>query len=150
MPLRPWHRSLISTFIPVFRSTTATDTPAALVERAAALGYAALALTDTNGLYGAVPFCKAAKAAGIAPLLGARDRRRRPRWSARGRAGARAGGLSGALPDRDAAAPGVGGRAPPAADRVSCAGAEKERARKPTGLKAGTLAGTGATPGSPT
>ncbi|MHB8834444.1 MAG: DNA polymerase III subunit alpha [Candidatus Methylomirabilia bacterium] len=47
------------------------DTPAALVERAAALGYAALALTDTNGLYGAVAFCKAAKAAGIAPLLGA-------------------------------------------------------------------------------
>ena len=47
------------------------DTPAALVERAAALGYAALALTDINGLYGAVPFCKEAKAAGIAPLLGA-------------------------------------------------------------------------------
>ena len=48
-----------------------TDTPAALVERAAALGYTALALTDTNGLYGAVPFCKAAQSAGIAPLLGA-------------------------------------------------------------------------------
>ena len=47
------------------------DTLAALVERAAALGYAALALTDTNGLYGAVAFCNSAKAAGIAPLLGA-------------------------------------------------------------------------------
>ncbi len=47
------------------------DTPAALVARAAGLGYGALALTDTNGLYGAVPFGKAAKAAGIAPLLGA-------------------------------------------------------------------------------
>ena len=47
------------------------DDPAALVARAAGLGYGALALTDTNGLYGAVPFCKAAKAAGIAPLLGA-------------------------------------------------------------------------------
>jgi error-prone DNA polymerase len=47
------------------------DDPAALVARATELGYSALALTDTNGLYGAVPFCKAAKAAGIAPLLGA-------------------------------------------------------------------------------
>jgi len=47
------------------------DAPAALVARAAELGYGALALTDTNGLYGAVPFCKAAKAAGITPLLGA-------------------------------------------------------------------------------
>ena len=47
------------------------NTPAALVERAAELGYDALALTDTNGLYGAVAFCKAAKAAGVAPLLGA-------------------------------------------------------------------------------
>ncbi|HWR98422.1 MAG TPA: PHP domain-containing protein, partial [Candidatus Methanoperedens sp.] len=47
------------------------DAPAALVARAAELGYTALALTDANGLYGAVPFCKAAQAAGIAPLLGA-------------------------------------------------------------------------------
>ena len=47
------------------------DTPSALVGRARELGYTALALTDSNGLYGAVPFCKAAKAAGIAPLLGA-------------------------------------------------------------------------------
>src|SRR5512137_727619 len=47
------------------------DAPSALVARAAELGCSALALTDTNGLYGAVPFCKAAKAAGIAPLLGA-------------------------------------------------------------------------------
>jgi len=47
-----------------------TDTPAALVEQAASLGFGSLALTDTNGLYGAVAFCTAAKAAGIAPVLG--------------------------------------------------------------------------------
>jgi DNA-directed DNA polymerase III PolC len=47
------------------------DTPAALVARAAELGYSALALTDANGLYAAVPFCAACREAGIAPLLGA-------------------------------------------------------------------------------
>ena len=75
------------------------DTPAALVERAAELGYCrALALTDTNGLYGAVPFCKAAKAAGIAPLLGAEidggdpAGRGRSCWRAGGRATRRSAG----------------------------------------------------------
>jgi error-prone DNA polymerase len=43
----------------------------ALVERAAACGYRALALTDTNGLYGAVRFHIAATAAGLQPILGA-------------------------------------------------------------------------------
>ena len=38
------------------------SSPEALVERAAALGYPALALTDHNGLYGAVRFWQAAKA----------------------------------------------------------------------------------------
>ncbi|HOE26295.1 MAG TPA: DNA polymerase III subunit alpha [bacterium] len=42
-----------------------------LVARAAALGMEALALTDTNGLYGAVPFCLAARAAGVRPIVGA-------------------------------------------------------------------------------
>jgi len=42
-----------------------------LVEHAASLGMPALALTDHNGLYGAVPFIRAAEAAGIKPLLGA-------------------------------------------------------------------------------
>ena len=41
-----------------------------LVSRAASLGMEALALTDTNGLYGAVPFCLAARAAGMRPILG--------------------------------------------------------------------------------
>ncbi len=47
-----------------------TDFPADLAAQAARLGCRALALTDTNGLYGAVPFVKAARKEGIAPLLG--------------------------------------------------------------------------------
>ena len=42
-----------------------------IVERAAAHGYRQLAVTDTNGLYGAVPFMRKAKAFGIRPILGA-------------------------------------------------------------------------------
>ena len=41
-----------------------------LVERAASYGLPALALTDTGGLYGAVPFYQAARAAGIKPIIG--------------------------------------------------------------------------------
>ncbi|MCB9665528.1 MAG: DNA polymerase III subunit alpha [Alphaproteobacteria bacterium] len=48
-----------------------TADPGDLVARAGALGMDALALTDTCNLYGAVPFYKAAKAAGIRPILGA-------------------------------------------------------------------------------
>ena len=46
------------------------STPAALVERAAAWGQPALALTDRDGLYGAIRFVQACSAAGIAPVLG--------------------------------------------------------------------------------
>ena len=46
------------------------STPAALVERAASLGQSALALTDRDGLYGAVRFVQACDEAGIAPVLG--------------------------------------------------------------------------------
>src|SRR6476660_4295203 len=45
--------------------------PEALAERAAALGYPALALLDLDGVYGAPRFHKAALAAGIRPLIGA-------------------------------------------------------------------------------
>jgi error-prone DNA polymerase len=45
--------------------------PEALVDRAAALGYPALALLDRDGVYGAPRFHKAALAAGIRPLIGA-------------------------------------------------------------------------------
>lgn len=43
----------------------------ALVERAVELGMPALALTDHQGLYGAVRFYRAAHAAGIRPIIGA-------------------------------------------------------------------------------
>ena len=42
-----------------------------LADAAAERGMSALALTDTNGLYAAVPFCKSARAAGVKPILGA-------------------------------------------------------------------------------
>ena len=45
--------------------------PEDLVERAAELGYDAVALVDRDGLAGAPRFFKAAKARGIRPLVGA-------------------------------------------------------------------------------
>src|SRR6185295_12245266 len=45
--------------------------PEALVARAAELHYPALALLDRDGVYGAPRFHKAAKAAGIRPIIGA-------------------------------------------------------------------------------
>lgn len=47
-----------------------TTQPEDLVARAVELGQPALALTDRDGLYGAVRFVRAATAAGIAPVLG--------------------------------------------------------------------------------
>jgi error-prone DNA polymerase len=44
--------------------------PEALVDRAAALGYPALALLDRDGVYGAPRFHRAALAAGIRPIIG--------------------------------------------------------------------------------
>ncbi len=48
-----------------------SSSPEALVERAAELGYAAVALVDRDSISGAPRFWKAAKAAGIRPLVGA-------------------------------------------------------------------------------
>jgi DNA polymerase III alpha subunit len=45
--------------------------PEALVERAAALGYPAVALLDADGVYGAPRFHKAAKQAGLKAIIGA-------------------------------------------------------------------------------
>src|SRR5215468_8509134 len=45
--------------------------PETLVERAAALGYPALALLDADGVYGAPRFHKAAKQAGLRAIVGA-------------------------------------------------------------------------------
>ncbi len=44
--------------------------PESLIERAAALGYPALALLDRDGVYGAPRFYKAARAAGLKPIVG--------------------------------------------------------------------------------
>ncbi len=45
--------------------------PETLIERAAELGYDAMALIDRNGVYGMPRFHKAARAAGIRPIVGA-------------------------------------------------------------------------------
>src|SRR5512132_3405838 len=45
--------------------------PETLVERAAALGYPALALLDADGVYGAPRFHKAARQAGLKAIIGA-------------------------------------------------------------------------------
>ena len=45
--------------------------PEMLVERAAALGYPALALLDADGVYGAPRFHKAAQQAGLKAIIGA-------------------------------------------------------------------------------
>src|SRR3954467_4998532 len=45
--------------------------PETLVERAAALGYPALALLDADGVYGAPRFHKAAEKAGLRAIIGA-------------------------------------------------------------------------------
>ena len=45
--------------------------PAGLVERAAALGMSALALTDHDNIYGAVDFARSAQAVSLRPLFGA-------------------------------------------------------------------------------
>ena len=42
-----------------------------LLNRARELGFDALALTDTNGLYGAIPFMQKAREFGIKPIVGA-------------------------------------------------------------------------------
>jgi DNA polymerase-3 subunit alpha/error-prone DNA polymerase len=55
------------------------SSPQALLKRTAACGYTALALTDTNNLYGAVAFVQEAVHHGIRPLLGTCLRQNRSR-----------------------------------------------------------------------
>ena len=63
----------ISSSIPssAFSFLDGASLPATLIERAAALGYPALALLDRDGVYGAPQFYRAAKAAGIKAIVGA-------------------------------------------------------------------------------
>ena len=44
--------------------------PKTIAERAAKLGFPAVALTDRNGLYGAMPFTDACVAKGVQPIIG--------------------------------------------------------------------------------
>ena len=53
--------------------------PKAIAERAATLGFPAVALTDRNGLYGAMPFSDACIAKGVQPIIGAMLGVARPR-----------------------------------------------------------------------
>jgi len=46
-------------------------TPGELVQAAGRMGMPAVALTDTNGLYGAMFFYEAAREAGVKPIIGA-------------------------------------------------------------------------------
>jgi DNA-directed DNA polymerase III PolC len=57
----------------------AASSPETLLERAAKCGYSALALTDTNNLYGAMAISEAAVRYGIRPMLGACLRQNRSR-----------------------------------------------------------------------
>src|SRR6478609_5366103 len=45
--------------------------PKTIAERAAKLGFPAVALTDRNGLYGAMPFGDACITKGVQPIIGA-------------------------------------------------------------------------------
>ena len=54
-----------------FSFLRAASTPETIVERAALLGYPAVALLDRDGVSGAPRFHKAALAAGLRPLIGA-------------------------------------------------------------------------------
>src|SRR6476469_1751826 len=45
--------------------------PKTIAERAAKLGFPAVAITDRNGLYGAMPFSDACIAKGVQPIIGA-------------------------------------------------------------------------------
>jgi DNA polymerase-3 subunit alpha len=53
--------------------------PKTIAERAAALGFPAVALNDRNGLYGAMPFSEACFAKGVQPIVGATLGVARPR-----------------------------------------------------------------------
>jgi error-prone DNA polymerase len=54
-----------------FSFLAGASSPEALVDRAAELGYSALALLDRDGVYGAPRFHKAARVAGLKPIIGA-------------------------------------------------------------------------------
>jgi error-prone DNA polymerase len=72
--------------------------PETLVERAAALGYPALALLDANGVYGAPRFHKAAEKAGLKAIVGAELTIESTREGGRGHGAGAVSGFSWKLP----------------------------------------------------
>src|SRR6059036_2670897 len=75
-PARPAQSEIMSAYIELhtasaFSFLQGASLPEALVDRAADLGYSALALLDRDGVYGAPRFHKAALAAGVSPIIGA-------------------------------------------------------------------------------
>ncbi|MEO5773690.1 MAG: DNA polymerase III subunit alpha [Sphingomicrobium sp.] len=71
----PHNRSVNHPFVPlrVFSSFTMLEgamEPATIAERAAKLGFPAVALTDRNGLYGAMPFSDYCEKKGVQPIIG--------------------------------------------------------------------------------
>ena len=111
--------------------------PDELVERAVELGLTGLAVTDHNGLYGAVRFAGAAEAAGLHPVIGVEIELldaavagsgpdRRPGPPSRPRGGRRAGRGPGE-PGRRARREGVPRPAPPDAGPAARSSASRSR-----------------------
>ncbi len=81
-----------------FSFLEAASLPEALIDRAAELGYPALALLDRDGVFGAPRFHKAARAAGIRPIVGAELTVTGARGQERGASGSRVIGSPAASP----------------------------------------------------
>src|SRR5438309_7918792 len=68
-------RRVIQPYVPlrVFSSFTMLEgamEPKTIAEKAAKLGFPAVAITDRNGLYGAMPFSEACFTKGVQPIVG--------------------------------------------------------------------------------
>src|SRR3954464_110960 len=75
-PLGPHISTVNQPYVPLrvlssFTMLEGAMEPKTIAERAAALGFPAIALTDRNGLYGAMPFSDACIAKGVQPIVGA-------------------------------------------------------------------------------
>src|SRR5215204_5131633 len=72
MTLSPHHPLYVELHLhTAFSFLDGASLPEEIVGQAADLGYRALAITDHDGLHGAMEFARAARAAGIAPITGA-------------------------------------------------------------------------------
>ena len=114
--------------------------PADLVTRAAEHGMSALALTDRDGLYGAVKFALACRSAGVRPIFGV-DLAVAPALGhhvAPGRSRTALGGEESGAARRRGCARRRCGRAPPAAGRAStrgCRGSPSSPGTAPAGAR---------------